>query len=51
VLPDITVVDPDTPTEEETSNKTTLRIMAIVDAVLLGGSALFYGVDKLLKKV
>ena len=46
-----TLVDPDTPTEEETSNKTTLRIMAIVDAVLLGGSALFYGVDKLLKKV
>ena len=45
-----TIVDPSKASEREKSSQTSLRIMAITNLSLLGISAVYYGVDKLILK-
>jgi hypothetical protein len=45
-----TLVDPSNPTDKEKSSQTYLRVMAITNLSLLGISAIYYGVDKLILK-
>ena len=44
------LVDPATPTAEETSSRTYLRVMAGVESALIVTCALYYGIDTLILK-